>query len=106
MQYRVISRPFVLLVLVSLLLCGGIASQTQLAKGPAKNETTQQAATPIASPSPTPRNREEVPQDSEEVIKVETNLTNLFFTAADKNRRFIGSLKAEDIRVLEDGQPQ
>jgi VWFA-related protein len=40
------------------------------------------------------------------VVKVETNLTNLFFTAADKNKRFITNLKAEDIRVLEDGQPQ
>ena len=105
MQYRVISRPFVLLVLLSLLLCGGIASQTQSAKGPAKNETTAQDAAAVASPSPTPR-REEVPQDSDEVIKVETNLTNIFFTAADKNKRFISNLKAEDIRVLEDGQQQ
>ena len=102
MQYRVFSRPFVLLVLVSLLLCGGIASRSQFAK----NETTQQGAAAFASPSPTPRNREEVPQDSDEVIKVETNLTNIFFTAADKNKRFISNLKAEDIRVFEDGQPQ
>ena len=101
MQYREISRPFVLLVLVFLLVCGGIASQTQSAK----NETIAQGAA-VASPSPTPRNREEVPQDSDEVIKVETNLTNLFFTAADKNKRFINNLKAEDIRVLEDGKPQ
>lgn len=61
---------------------------------------------PSASPSPSPRVREELPQDSDEVIKVETNLTNIFFTAADKNKRFISSLKAEDIRILEDGQPQ
>jgi Ca-activated chloride channel homolog len=101
MQYRVISRPFVLLVLVSLLLCGGIASQTQSAA----NEMTAQDAAAFASPSPTPR-REEVPQDSDEVIKVETNLTNLFFTAADKNKRFISDLKADDILVLEDGKPQ
>ncbi|HJT27621.1 MAG TPA: VWA domain-containing protein [Pyrinomonadaceae bacterium] len=100
MQYRVISRPFVMLVLVSLILCGGIASQTQSA-----NELTHQDAAAFASPSPTPR-REEVPQDSDEVIKVETNLTNLFFTAADKNKRFISNLKAEDILVLEDGKPQ
>src|ERR1044072_8643775 len=105
MQYRVISRPFVLLVLVSLLVCGGIASQTQSAKEPAKNETTAQDAAAFASPSPTPR-REEVPQDSDEVIKVDTNLTNIFFTAADKNKRFISDLKAEDIRIFEDGQPQ
>ena len=102
MQYREISRPLVLLVLVFLLLCGGIANRTLSAK----SESSVQGATPVASPSPTPRNREEVPQDSDEVIKVETNLTNLFFTAADKNKRFISSLKAEDIRVFEDGQPQ
>ena len=101
MQYREISRPFVLLVLVVLLVCGGIASQTQSAK----NETIAQDAAAVASPSPTPR-REELPQDSDEVIKVETNLTNIFFTAADKNKRFINNLKIEDIRVLEDGQPQ
>jgi len=102
MQYREFRRPFVLLVIVLLLVCGGIASRTQSAK----NETTSQGAVAYASPSPTPKNREEVPQDSDEVIKVETNLTNIFFTAADKNKRFITNLKAEDIRVLEDGQPQ
>src|SRR6185503_17156316 len=102
MQYREISRPFVLFVLVLLLVCGGVANRTLSAK----NETIAQGAAATASPSPTPRNRDEVPQDSDEVIKVETNLTNIFFTAADKNKRFITTLKAEDIRVLEDGQPQ
>jgi len=102
MQYREVSRPFMLLVLVFLLLCGGIASRTLSAK----NETFAQGAGALPSPSPTPRNREEVPQDSDEVIKVETNLTSIFFTAADKNKRFISDLKAEDIRVFEDGQPQ
>src|SRR5919205_3575596 len=97
MQYRSI----VLVVLVFLLLCGGIANRSQFAK----NETSTQGANAAPSPSPTPR-REELPQDSDEVIKVETNLTNIFFTAADKHRRFISDLKAEDIRVLEDGEPQ
>jgi VWFA-related protein len=60
----------------------------------------------MPSPSPTPRTREELPQDSDEVIKVDTNLTNIFFTAADRHKRFISNLKAQDIRVLEDGQPQ
>src|SRR5215510_4463625 len=97
MQYRSI----VLFVLVFLLLCGGIANRSQLAK----NETNTQGANAAPSPSPTPR-REEVPQDSDEVIKVETNLTNLFFTAADKNKRFVSTLKPEDIRIFEDGQSQ
>lgn len=100
MQYRSLSRPVLLLVLVFALLCGGVASS----KLSAKNETA--ASIPSASPSPTPRTREEVPQDSDEVVRVDTNLTNIFFTAADKSKRFITDLKAEDIRVLEDGQPQ
>src|SRR5215467_11518837 len=95
MQYR----PLVLFVVVFLLLCGGIANRSQFAKN-------EMSATAAPSPSPSPRTREELPQDSDEVIKVETNLTNIFFTAADKNKRFISNLKAEDIRVLEDGQPQ
>ena len=42
----------------------------------------------------------------EEVIRVETDVTNLPFTAIDKQRRFITTLRAEDVRVLEDGVPQ
>jgi len=60
---------------------------------------------PEAQASPTPP-KEEVPQDSDEVVRVETNLTNIFFTAADKNKRFLNTVKREDIRILEDGQPQ
>jgi Ca-activated chloride channel family protein len=61
---------------------------------------------PSASPTPTVVPKEEVPQESEEVVRVETNLTSIFFTAADSNKRFISNLKKEDIRVLEDGQIQ
>jgi VWFA-related protein len=97
MQYR----PLLLSLLIFLLVCGGVASSSLSAKN--DDSSTQQTK---PSPSPTPRTREELPQDSDEVIKVETNLTNIFFTAADKNKRFISDLKAEDIRVFEDGQPQ
>jgi len=41
-----------------------------------------------------------------DVIRTETDLTNLLFNAADKSNRFITTLRQEDIRVLEDGQPQ
>ena len=46
------------------------------------------------------------PAESDEVIRVETDVTNLLFTATDKQRRFITDLRGEDIRVLEDGAPQ
>ena len=97
MQYRNTIRPLLVLIFTLVVLCAGLAGRSSVAS---------QSQSQSPSPSPTPRTREEVPQDSDEVIKVETNLTNIFFTAADKNKRFISDLKAEDIRVLEDGQPQ
>lgn len=42
----------------------------------------------------------------DDVIRVDTDVTNLPFTATDKDRRFITTLRAEDLRVLEDGIPQ
>ena len=44
--------------------------------------------------------------DQDDVIRVETDVTNLPFTAMDKQHRFITTLRAEDLRVLEDGVPQ
>jgi len=48
----------------------------------------------------------QTPVDSDDVIRVESDLTNLLLTATDKQRRFITTLKAEDLRVLEDGAAQ
>lgn len=44
--------------------------------------------------------------DEDDVIRVESDVTNLPFTAMDKERRFVTTLRAEDLRVLEDGVPQ
>jgi len=60
---------------------------------------------PQATPTP-PRKEEEVTLGSDEVVRVETSLTNIFFTAADRQKRFVSNLKREDVRVLEDGAPQ
>jgi VWFA-related protein len=100
MRYRELTRPFVLLLVVAALLCGGVALSV-------KTEASVSGAGPVAAPSPSPTpKRDELPQDSDEIVKFDTNLTNIFFTAADKNKRFVSDLKVEDIRVLEDGQPQ
>ena len=42
------------------------------------------------------------PDNPDEVIRVETDITNLPFTALDKQKRFITTLRQEDIRVFED----
>jgi VWFA-related protein len=76
-------------------------SRGSLAQDRATSNPPVQAA---AQPSPTPP--DEVTLSSDDVVRVETNLTNIFFTAADKQKRFVSTLKKEDVRVLEDGVPQ
>ena len=53
------------------------------------------------SPKPTPP-----PSDDDEVIKVDTDIVNVLFTAQDRNRRLLTNLKQEDIKLFEDGKPQ
>jgi Ca-activated chloride channel homolog len=55
------------------------------------------ASTP--APSPTPPVQSSEPEA--EVVRVETNLVNTLFTAIDKDRHFITSLRVEDIRIFE-----
>jgi VWFA-related protein len=82
-------------------------AQTQ-APASDKSRTRRVADSELPAPSPTPTvtPKDDNPQDSDDVVRVETNLTSIFFTAADSSKRFISNLKKEDIRILEDGQPQ
>ncbi|MFN2498792.1 MAG: VWA domain-containing protein [Pyrinomonadaceae bacterium] len=82
----------------------GNRSQAQTPPGAEAEKSRTRRASEV--PSPTPPPREELPQETDEVVRVETNLTSIFFTAADNNKRFVNTLKKEDIRILEDGQPQ
>ena len=71
------------------------------------NNNRPRRAEDLPQPSPTPPKKEdEVTLTGDDVVRVETNLTNIFFTAADRQKRFVSTLKREDIRVLEDGVPQ
>ena len=73
-----------------------------------QNNNRPRRAENLSQPSPTPpaKPEDETTLHSDEVIRVDTNLTNILFTAADKQKRFVTNLKREDIRVLEDGVPQ
>ncbi|HWN12025.1 MAG TPA: VWA domain-containing protein [Pyrinomonadaceae bacterium] len=44
--------------------------------------------------------------DDTDVIRVDTNLVNTVFTAVDKDRHFLTSLKAEDVRIFENNVAQ
>jgi len=76
---------------------------------PTPTTPQQQTATPTPTPpvTPTPQPSPDTPtDDDDEVVRVDTELTNILFTANDKNRRFLTGLRQEDIRVFEDGVPQ
>lgn len=95
------------LVLIAAAIFAVALSTSGLTAHSANDDPRQTASptVPSAQPSPTPPKEEEtIPSD--EVLRVETNLTNVFFTAADKHKRFISTLKREDVRVLEDGVAQ
>ena len=68
------------------------------------NFDASKAQTNNASPSPTPP--PEVIEEEEETIKIDTEVVNVLFSATDKNRRLLTTLKKEDVRILENGQPQ
>ncbi len=71
--------------------------------------TTQQQTTPATTtptPRPTPSKPETDIDDDDDVLRVETDLTNVLFTAVDRNKRFITTIKQEDIHVFEDGVQQ
>ena len=104
-------RNFVLVFSLAALVTGAAAIPRRMfaqSAVPEKTRTRRVADAELPSPSPTPTAvpKDEVPQDSDDVVRVETNLTSIFFTAADSNKRFIGNLKKEHVRIVEDGQPQ
>lgn len=59
-----------------------------------------------AQKSSEPQNPPRRPEPETEVVRVETNLVNTVFTAIDKDRHFITSLRAEDIRIFENDVAQ
>ena len=82
---------------------GALFAQSQTGSEVQEKSRTRRVSE-VPAPSPTPP---VVPkEEDDEVVRVETNLTNIFFTAAYSNKRFVSNLRKEDIRVLEDGQPQ
>jgi Ca-activated chloride channel family protein len=46
------------------------------------------------------------PTGDEDVVRVDTDLASILLTAVDKDKRFITTLRKEDVRVLEDNAPQ
>lgn len=83
------------LMLAAASLCAGVGARAQ-----------QQQSQPPAAQQQKPAQKPDEPVDDDDVERVETDLTNVLFTATDRNKRFVTTIKQEDISVLEDGVPQ
>ncbi len=113
MFYRIrIRSALAIAVLGALTLSGLVGSrvrgqETALSSNDAqqKRGTTEPAAQPTPE-QPATSGQDGVELQEDEVVRVDTDLTNVLFTAIDKNRRFVSTLRKEDIRISEDGRPQ
>jgi Ca-activated chloride channel homolog len=114
-MYRNNMRIALAFGLVGSLLLSGLLSAGASAQQQQDPQTTQDKSRPrrtndqpqtTPSPKPSPKKDDDVTLQDDEVVRVETDLTNILFTAADKQKRFVTTLKQEDIIISEDGQPQ
>ncbi len=82
-----------LIVAIGLLFAGGLFFGTN----PTDAQSTIKAPPPLGTPTPA--------ADDDEII-IDTEVVNVLFTAQDKNRRLLTTLKQSDIKLIENGQPQ
>ncbi len=71
----------------------------QIPTNPTNQKNVSASPTPTVSPTP-------VIEEDEEILKIDTEVVNVLFSAQDKNRRLLTDLKQADVRLVEDGQPQ
>ncbi|HEX8162368.1 MAG TPA: VWA domain-containing protein [Pyrinomonadaceae bacterium] len=101
-----VGRRFVTQLLFALLAAASVTFAGSAARAGAQQPAPQAtpraipraAATPPASPTPA--------AEDEEVLSVETSLVNVLFNAVDRDRRFVTTLRQEDVRVFENDAPQ
>ena len=68
----------------------------------AQQKTPEKTGMPTPTVTPTP----EVIEEDTEVLKIDSDVVNVLFTAQDRNRRLLTDLKQADIKLIEDGQEQ
>ncbi|HYO98961.1 MAG TPA: VWA domain-containing protein [Pyrinomonadaceae bacterium] len=88
------------LLLASLAFNPVAQAQTPAEPAPSPSPPQQQ---PTTTPQPRPQ-QDDVQDDS--VERVETNLVNVLFNAVDKNRRFVTTLRQEDVQIFENNELQ
>jgi VWFA-related protein len=101
--WSALSALLIAIAISAVFACASLAQSGPETQNSSRSRRTGDA--PQATPTP-PQKEDDVTLTSDEVVRVDTSVTNVFFTAADKQRRFVSTLKRDDVRVLEDGAPQ
>ncbi|MEK6282997.1 MAG: VWA domain-containing protein [Acidobacteriota bacterium] len=92
------------LILVVVLVASGFPATN--AQNTAQPQSQRRRTVGSSSPTPQEKPASNQSEPDPEVVRVDTNLVNTLFTAVDKDRHFITSLRAEDIRVFENDVAQ
>jgi Ca-activated chloride channel family protein len=99
-------------VLLCALLIEPCLAQSRRTPTPPPQTSDDKSQTPPAprSQQAKPRNEPvaEKPQtvDPDEIVRISTDLTNVLFTAVNKDKQFVTSLKKDDLQILENGVAQ
>src|ERR1041384_6847991 len=107
-----IGRSLAWALVASLLFGGALGSRAQQPTTDASPAERQRRATdaqqqPPAKKAPTKGQEDEITlQQDDEIERVNTDLTSILFSAVDHNKRFITTLKQEDVHIFEDGVQQ
>ncbi|HEY0380530.1 MAG TPA: VWA domain-containing protein [Pyrinomonadaceae bacterium] len=100
------TRILALMIIVSLSPGGVLSASHVSAQESPTNRPRRTDQQPQETPKPSPSTKEGEEIQEDEVVRVETDLTNILFTAVDKQKRFVTTLRQEDVTVTEDGRPQ
>src|SRR6266446_8399671 len=93
-------RLLVVIVLSFVVAATGLTSAAINAQAPQHQPT-------VVNKTPSPQKPASGDSEPEpEVVRVETDLVNTLFTAGDKDRHFVTSLRPEDVHIFENDVPQ
>lgn len=81
------------------------ALPTTAQKSKASNPQKRERISSKPTPKPTPPGNEP-PIDENEIVRVESSLTNVLLTAIDKNKGFVTTLQKEDFKMFENDAEQ
>jgi Ca-activated chloride channel family protein len=77
--------------------------QTTPTPTPSPSPTSTHEPALLQTPTPSPT---QTPTPDEDVERIESDVTNVLLSATDDKRRFVTTLTADDVRLLEDGVAQ